>query len=194
MTYDFDHVINRRNNAGIKWKMYDPDVLPMWVADMDFASPPAIVEALQQTVATADFGYVKPSNELIEVICNRLQRLYNWTVTAEQIVFIPSLVTGIHAACRVVGEPGDGVLMQTPVYPPFVSAPPYHEKIAQYAQLAVKQTGKTSAMRWTSTHLRRPSPTAHDCFCCVTHTIRRVLPIAVPIRSAWPRSVRAIIL
>lgn len=143
MTYDFDHVINRRNNAGIKWKMYDPDVLPMWVADMDFASPPAIVEALQQTVATADFGYVKPSNELIEVICNRLQRLYNWTVTAEQIVFIPSLVTGIHAACRVVGEPGDGVLMQTPVYPPFVSAPPYHEKIAQYAQLAVKQTGKT---------------------------------------------------
>jgi cystathionine beta-lyase len=143
MTYDFDRIIDRRSSGSIKWQMYDPDVLPMWVADMDFPSPPAIVEALQHSVAAADFGYAKPSAELISVICQRLERLYNWMVTPEQIVFIPSLVTGIHAACRAVGNPGDGVLMQTPVYPPFVGAPPYHDKIAQFAQLAVTRTGNT---------------------------------------------------
>jgi cystathionine beta-lyase len=141
MTYSFDRIIDRRSNGSIKWQMYDPDVLPMWVADMDFPSPPAIVEALQQSIATADFGYAKPSAELTNVICQRLERLYNWMVTPEQIVFIPSLVTGIHAACRAIGNPGDGVLMQTPVYPPFVGAPPYHDKIAQFAQLAVTHTG-----------------------------------------------------
>ena len=141
MTSDFSEMVARRSNGTIKWQMYDPDVLPMWVADMDFPSPPAIVEALHQNVATGDFGYAKPSNELTSVICARLERLYNWIVTPEQIIFIPSLVTGIHAACRAIGKPGDGVLMQTPVYPPFVGAPPYQDKTAQFAQLAVTHTG-----------------------------------------------------
>jgi cystathionine beta-lyase len=143
MTYDFDRIIDRRSSGSIKWKMYDPDVLPMWVADMDFPSPAPIVQALQDQIATAEFGYSKPSDELLHVLCTRLARLYNWHVTPEQIIFIPSLVTGIHAACRVVGQPGDGVLMQTPVYPPFVTAPASHEKVAQYAQLAVRHDGPT---------------------------------------------------
>ncbi|GAB4114153.1 MAG: PatB family C-S lyase [Roseiflexaceae bacterium] len=137
MPFNFDQPFERRSVGSIKWNLYDPNVLPMWVADMDFPSPPAIIQALQQQVATGEFGYAKPSNELLETICARLDRLYQWKVTAEQIVFIPSLVTGIHAACRTVGEAGDGVLMQTPVYPPFLTAPASHDRVAQFAQLAV---------------------------------------------------------
>lgn len=143
MPFDFDRVIDRRSTGSIKWQLYGPDVLPMWVADMDFASPPPIIEALQRQVATGEFGYSKPSSELLEVLCNRLAQRYRWQVTPEQIVFIPSLVTGIHAACRAVGEPGDAVLMQTPVYPPFLGAPASHDKVAQHAQLAVVRDGDT---------------------------------------------------
>jgi cysteine-S-conjugate beta-lyase len=142
MPYDFDRVLDRRSNGGIKWNMYDPDVLPMWVADMDFASPPPIIEALHREVATGDFGYSRPSKELLDVICDRLAKRYRWDVTADQIVFIPSLVTGIYASCRVVGEPGDGVLMQTPVYPPFLSGPPSQDRVAQFAELAVVTDGQ----------------------------------------------------
>jgi cystathionine beta-lyase len=142
MPYDFDRVIDRRSNGSIKWRYYDPDVLPMWVADMDFPSPPPIVEALQRQVSTGEFGYGWPSNDLLETLCARLERLYQWHVTPEQIVFIPSLVTGIHAACRAVGEPGDGVIMQTPVYPPFVGAPANHDRVAQFAPLTDSHDGQ----------------------------------------------------
>jgi cystathionine beta-lyase len=137
MVYDFDAVPDRRSSGSAKWLLYPEDALPMWVADMDFPSPPAIVEALQRQVAMGDFGYTKPRAELIDLLCERLERLYAWKVTPEQIVFIPSLVTGIHASVRAVGQPGDGVLMQTPVYPPFVSAPATHQRVGQHAELGM---------------------------------------------------------
>jgi cysteine-S-conjugate beta-lyase len=143
MPHDFDQIIERRSSGSMKWQWYDPDVLPMWVADMDFAAPQPIIEALQRQVATGEFGYSKPSNDLSELICARLAARYGWHVTPEQIVYIPSLVTGIHAACRVAGAPGEGVLMQTPVYPPFLSAPASHDKVAQFAPLTLESDGRT---------------------------------------------------
>ncbi|HEU5086535.1 MAG TPA: PatB family C-S lyase, partial [Roseiflexaceae bacterium] len=139
MRYDFDTVVDRIAAGSIKWKMYPEGTLPMWVADMDFRSPPPIVAALQRQVATGEFGYAKPDTALIEAIIGRLERLYNWKVQPEDIVFIPSLVTGIHASIRAVGQAGDGVLMQTPVYPPFVSAPATHGRTAQYAELQPRE-------------------------------------------------------
>jgi cysteine-S-conjugate beta-lyase len=139
MSHDFDQLIDRRSTGSIKWQLYGPNVLPMWVADMDFSAPQPIIDALHRQVATGEFGYSKPSNELGELICARLAALYGWQVTPEQIVYIPSLVTGIHAACRSVGESGEGVLMQTPVYPPFLSAPASHDRVAQFAPLTLVQ-------------------------------------------------------
>ena len=143
MTYDFDRVIDRRSSGSIKWLYYAPEALPMWVADMDFSSPAPIIEALHRQVATGEFGYGKMPSELGDVLCARLAQRYNWHVTPDQLVYIPSLVTGIHAACRAIGERGEGVLMQTPVYPPFLSAPASHDRVAQHAPLSLVRDGDT---------------------------------------------------
>lgn len=143
MAYNFDTVIERRGTGSIKWQMYGDDVLPMWVADMDFPVPRPVVEALREKIENAIYGYEIPSKDLGEVICARLQRLYNWTVTPDQIVYLPSLVTGLNAVARATGEPGDGILMQTPVYPPFLTAPGNQGRVAQTALLALETNKHT---------------------------------------------------
>ncbi len=133
--FNFDQLIERRGTGSLKWERYDPDVLPLWVADMDFASPEPAIQALHARVDHGLFGYELPSADLTEVICARLARLYGWAVLPEQIVFLPGLVTGINAACRAVGRPGEAVLVQTPVYPPFLTAPANHGLQLQTAEL-----------------------------------------------------------
>jgi cystathionine beta-lyase len=147
MPHDFDHVFDRRRTGSIKWKFYGDDVLPMWVADMDFPAPPPILAALHARVEMGDFGYELPSRSLGECICERMHRLYRWDVTPDQIVYIPSLVTGLNAVCRTVGEPGDGVLVQTPVYPPFLTAPTNQGRVVQMAELALVPNGRTFTYR-----------------------------------------------
>lgn len=121
---DFDRDIDRKQTASQKWDKYrEQDILPMWVADTDFRSPPAIIEALQQRVEHGVFGYTLTPPALNQVILDRLQRLYGWRVETEWLVWLPGLVCGLHLACRSVGEPGSKVLSPTPIYPPFMSAP-----------------------------------------------------------------------
>ncbi len=118
---DFDRVIDRRGGDSTKWNRYaGRDVLPLWVADMDFATPPAIVDALRKRVAHTCFGYSEPSPALYEAVLGNLQREYGWRVAAEWLVWLPGLVTGLNVACRAVD--GD-VVTATPIYPPFLSAP-----------------------------------------------------------------------
>lgn len=135
MTIDCNQVIERRGTGSAKWEYYPDGVLPMWVADMDFPSPAPVVHALQERAAHGFFGYSFHAPELLEVICARLERLYQWTVTPEQFVFLPSLVSGIHAVCRAIGEPGDSVLTMTPAYPPFLSAPAAHQRVCDTFEL-----------------------------------------------------------
>ena len=120
-SFDFDRVVDRRNGDSLKWNKYaGRDVLPLWVADMDFAAPPAVVAALEQRVAQGCFGYSEPWPALVDAVLGHLQREYDWTVDAASLVWLPGLVTGLNVACRAVdGE----VLTATPVYPPFLSAP-----------------------------------------------------------------------
>ena len=118
---DFDRVIDHRGGDSMKWNRYaGRDVLPLWVADMDFAAPPAIVEALRKRVAHACFGYSEPWPALYEAVLGNLRREYGWRVAAEWLVWLPGLVTGLNVACRAID--GD-VLTATPIYPPFLSAP-----------------------------------------------------------------------
>ncbi len=122
MAYDFDRVIDRRCTESLKWRFYRDDPLPAWVADMDFPSPAPVVEALRQRVEHGIFGYGMEPPELRELLVARLQRLYGWTVPPEAIVYLPGVVVGVNLACCAFGSPGDGVLVQTPVYPPILRA------------------------------------------------------------------------
>jgi cystathionine beta-lyase len=124
MCFDFDTPVDRRGTASEKWDRYaGRDILPLWVADMDFRSPPPVIQALHQRVDHGVFGYTAPPAELVETVVGMLQREYDWHVQAEWLVWLPGLVCGLNVACRAVGEPGDGVAAFTPVYPPFLSAP-----------------------------------------------------------------------
>lgn len=117
-------LIDRRNTASLKWDRYSGrDVLPLWVADMDFRSPPAVLEALHRRIDHGVFGYTLVPQELVQVVQSTLWEEFGWEVRGEWIVWLPGLVTGLNVACRAAGEDGDEVATLTPVYPPFLSAP-----------------------------------------------------------------------
>ena len=123
MIYNFDEVIDRRNSDSIKWNLYEKDVLPYWVADMDFKSPQPVIDALERRVKHGVFGYAAENMELKETICARLAKLYKWSVTPEEIIFLPGVVNGFNLVIQALTEPGQEVLMQPPVYHPFLYAP-----------------------------------------------------------------------
>jgi cystathionine beta-lyase len=122
--FDFDAVVERRGTASLKWEKYrGRDVIPLWVADMDFRSPPAVIRALQQRVADGVFGYTVAPEELNAVVVTMLESRYDWKVNPEWLVWLPGLVSGLNVACRAVGEVGDDVMTTVPAYPPFLTAP-----------------------------------------------------------------------
>ena len=122
MNYSFDTVIDRRSTDSIKWHYFEEDVLPMWVADMDFEAPPAVIEALHDRINHGIFGYAREDPELKEILMQRLEELYHWKVTAEDLIFLPGVVNGFNLAVQALGQPDKELLIQTPVYPPFFGA------------------------------------------------------------------------
>ena len=109
-----------KTSESIKWHYFPEDVLPMWVADMDFVSPEPVVRALQERVAQGVFGYAGDLPGLREAIVERLERLYHWEVLPQDLVFIPGVVTGFNLAAHAFTDEGEGVLIQPPVYMPFL--------------------------------------------------------------------------
>jgi len=138
MKYDFDRVIERRDTDSYKWKDYGDDVLPMWVADMDFVSAEPIIQVLHQRIDHRIFGYTRPTLELRTVIQERLKKVYQWEVNEEEIVFLPGLVTGLNLCYHVFSNPGDGVLIQPPVYFHFVRDPVIHGRVLDDPPLVQK--------------------------------------------------------
>lgn len=120
MPYNFDHVPNRRR-AGVlnKWTSYPKDVLPLWVADMDFPAPKPILEALRQVVDHGVLGYESPSVRLQETVAGRMDRLYGWKVKPEAVVPVTGIVSGFNMAARAFSAPKRGYLIQPPVYNEF---------------------------------------------------------------------------
>ena len=135
----FDHLIDRTVSDSSKWAWYGPNVLPLWVADMDFASPRPILDALHERIDHGVFGYGMEPRRLRELFCARMASLYNWSIEPEHIVFLPGLVAGLNLAARAVGEPGSGIMTSTPIYPPFLSAPLNQDRICQAVPLASSQ-------------------------------------------------------
>lgn len=122
--FDFDHAPERRGTDSQKWQKYaGRDVLPLWVADMDFVSAPAILDALRARVDHGVFGYARPTASTVEAVTGALAQRYGWKVDPEWIVWLPGLVVGLNITAQAFAGPGEEVLTLTPVYPPFMSAP-----------------------------------------------------------------------
>lgn len=123
MNSNFDNIIERRETNSLKWDKYaGTNIIPMWVADMDFQSPPAVMELLHKRIDHGIFGYSTVSKELQDVIVKRLYDKYSWQVDPEAIVYLPGLVPALHLSCQIAAEPDDEIIIFTPVYPPFFSA------------------------------------------------------------------------
>jgi cystathionine beta-lyase len=142
MIYDFDRVIDRRRTNSNKWRKYPADVLPLWVADMDFPSPEPVVRALRERVEHGVYGYGFEDAEFAEVFTERVRRRYGWKVSPEAVVLIPGVIPGFNVACRALTRPGDGLLMQLPVYPPILRSPGNHELTRDEAPLGRQPDGR----------------------------------------------------
>ena len=114
---DFDSVVSRKNTASLKWDKYrDQDVLPFWVADMDFKLAAPIQKALEERVAHGVFGYTLAPDGLSEAVIDHLMREYRWDVDPSWIVWLPGVVTGLAISCRAFCDDGDEIVVNPPIY------------------------------------------------------------------------------
>lgn len=144
MTYDFDELIDRTNTDSFKWDKYkDRDIIPLWVADMDFKAAPPILKALEDVTKQGVIGYWHAPDELADVIVKRLEERHNWKIEKDWIVYLPGLVPGLTLSCMVVGNEGDEIITTVPVYGPFMKAPEAAKKKLVKVQMKLENN------RWT---------------------------------------------
>lgn len=141
MTPSYPTLDALRARASIKWRWYPEDVIPCWIADMDFDIAPPIRVAMDALLARGELGYPQgyAQSGLDEVFCQRVATRFDWRVAPGQVQFFSDVVQAIYLALLTLSEPGDGILFQTPIYPPFFSA--------------VAETGRradTCPLRWTT--------------------------------------------
>ena len=115
---------DRRGTGSEKWDRWrDRDVLPLWVADMDFAAPDAVLDALRARVEHGVFGYTHDTPGFAPDLAGHLERLHGWRIDPDCVVGTPGVVTGLALAARMLAAPDDGIITFTPVYPPFLTLP-----------------------------------------------------------------------
>ncbi len=129
MSLDFTPPPDRHQTDSQKWQKYaGKDILPMWVADMDFKSSPAILDALHERVDHGIFGYARPVPSTLEAIVTHHREHYGWEIDPSWIVWLPGMVCGLNLCSLAFSEPGDNYLTLTPVYPPFLTAGRHFER------------------------------------------------------------------
>lgn len=116
---DFFRSPDRLSTNSIKWTLFDPDVIPLWVADMDFPAPQPILEAIRAKLDHGVLGYEFPTRQLRQVVADRMNRVHGWQVDPDWVLATPGVIAAFNAAAQAVCQPGQGVLFQTPAYPPF---------------------------------------------------------------------------
>lgn len=122
MKYDFDKTIDRRATNSYKWDSAPEGVLPMWVADMDFRTVPAIIDALQKRVAHGIFGYTRVPDVYYDAVTSWFSRRHGWDIDREWIIYTSGVVPAVSAVIKALTVPGDKVIVQTPVYNCFFSS------------------------------------------------------------------------
>ena len=139
---NFDQIIDRRNTDSVKWNVYDEDVLPMWLADMDFRAPESVIQALHDRIDHGIFGYGCPPEGLHEAIRQHLADYHGWSIQTDDVEFVSGIVTGFTHAIYSLTEPGDRVLIQTPLYPPILKAPDATGRICVDNPLILTKDGR----------------------------------------------------
>jgi cystathionine beta-lyase len=124
MRYNFDEVVDRSNCNGIKWDRADAvfggtDLIPMWVADMDFRGPQPVIDAVRRRAEQGLYGYTWRPDSLLEAVALWVQRRHGWTIEKEWICWSPGVIPALSACVETFTEPGDRVIIQPPVYAPF---------------------------------------------------------------------------
>lgn len=129
MKYNFDEVRNRLNTNCIKWDgleevfgIVDKDILPLWVADMDFKAPKCVLEAIMNRAEHGIFGYAGGYDTYYDAVIHWMKHRHNWNIKKEWIVFTPGVVTALNILVKALTNPNDKVIIQSPVYPPFFKA------------------------------------------------------------------------
>jgi cystathionine beta-lyase len=155
--FDFDQVIERSNSGSAKWEKYrDRDILPMWVADTDFAVAPEIQQALHKRAEHPVFGYTQTPEHLVELIVARMQRLYHWSIDADWFVPLPGIIGALYLACRANGKPGDAVYLPEIIYPPFAKAAGFNGMVNQPIPMCVRDGRMIIDMDWLEQQPARP--------------------------------------
>ena len=123
-SFDFSSIQDRLAWSATKWEKYrGREVIPLWVADMDFAAPPAVQQALARQVAHGNYGYMNAPRDLAAQLAADYQRRYGWAIEPEWIVWLPGLVLGLNLAVKTCCAPGEAAISFSPIYPPFLGAP-----------------------------------------------------------------------
>ena len=138
MNFDFDCIIDRRNTLSCKWDMAEKDVLPMWVADMDFKTAPQIIKALEERAKSGIFGYSVYTDDIYDSIIGWFKKRHGWDIKREWINFSPGIVPALHAFSRIFTKPGEKILMNSPVYYPFFKAAQRNGVEPVYSPLIIK--------------------------------------------------------
>ena len=134
----FDQVLERRHTDSQKWQKYEgQDILPMWVADMDFRAPEPVLEALHERIDHGIFGYARPEPSTIEAVLEMLERNYGWKVDPDWLVWLPGLVVGLNIASRAFASEGEAILTNTPIYPPFLLGPRFQSRSVAKAPMVL---------------------------------------------------------
>lgn len=120
--YDFDHAPERRGSGSYKWDTYAEDVLPMWVADMDFCTAPPVIEALRRRVDHGVFGYTLVGDDYYRAVTGWFARRHRWTIDPAMIIYTSGVVPAVSAIIKAMTRPGDKVVLQTPAYNCFFSS------------------------------------------------------------------------
>lgn len=147
MTFRFDRLPDRRESESIKWNKYADDVLPMWVADMDFLSPPAVIQALEDRAAHGVYGYPQIADDTRHTIIDWLWSRYSWEVKPDELLFLPGVVNGFNLAAHALCKENEGVLVQTPTYRPFFDVASNAGLVQHEVQLDLHADGRFMVTR-----------------------------------------------
>jgi len=178
MTFDFDTVIERRGTDSQKWQKYaGKDILPLWVADMDFRSPPAITVALQERVATGMFGYSRPVKSTVDAFVGALEQRYGWKIDPAWLVWLPGLVVGLNVTAQAFAQAGEEILTLSPVYPPFMSAPKNSSRVSVQVPFSLNGTARRWEIDWAALE-KAVTPKTKLFYLCNPHN---------PVARVWRR-------
>ncbi|MCR9258973.1 MAG: PatB family C-S lyase [Pseudomonadaceae bacterium] len=145
MPYSFDQVIDRRNTQSTKWEKFDADVLPFWVADMDFAAPELILDALRQRLEHPILGYTTQPASLTEAFQNWLRHHYSWDVPADWVCWVPGVVPALNLSARTLPSDSE-IMIPTPVYHPFLDVA--KNATLSDIQVPMQVTQNSSGNKW----------------------------------------------